>query len=116
MGYLAPECFTTGKASKESDIYSFSVVFLEIACGRKPIEPQAEPNRVRLVEWVWDLYGKDQLFQTVDNKLSLEFDKRQMECLMVVGLWRCHLDPSIRPSIRRVTHALNFEAPFPKLP
>ena len=55
MGYLASECFTIGKTSKESDIYSFGVVFLEIACGRKPIEPQAEPNRVRLVEWVWDL-------------------------------------------------------------
>ena len=55
MGYLAPKCFTTGKTSKESNIYSFCVAFLEIACGRKPIEPQAEPNRVRLVEWVWDL-------------------------------------------------------------
>ena len=55
MGYLTPECSTTGKTSKESNIYSFGVAFLEIACGRKPIEPQAEPNRVRLVEWVWDL-------------------------------------------------------------
>uniref|UniRef100_A0A7N2L6X3 Protein kinase domain-containing protein n=1 Tax=Quercus lobata TaxID=97700 RepID=A0A7N2L6X3_QUELO len=55
---------------------SFGVVFLEIACGRKPIEPQAEPNK--------------------------------LAC--------CHPDPSIRPSIRQVMHALNFEAPFPKLP
>ena len=54
-GYLASKCFTTSNTSKESDIYSFGVVFLEIACGRKPIEPQAEPNKVRPVEWVWDL-------------------------------------------------------------
>ena len=57
MGYLAPECFTTGTASKESDVYSFGVVCLEIACGRKPVDPRAEPSKVRLVEWVWDLYG-----------------------------------------------------------
>ena len=53
--YLASKCFTTSNTSKESDIYSFGVVFLEIACGRKPIEPQAEPNKVRPVELVWDL-------------------------------------------------------------
>jgi hypothetical protein len=40
MGYMAPECVTTGKASKESDVYSFGIVALEIACGRKPIKIQ----------------------------------------------------------------------------
>ncbi|KAL7206127.1 hypothetical protein ACSBR2_018938 [Camellia fascicularis] len=45
MGYLAPECLVTFKASKESDVYSFGVVALEIACGRRPIEPQAEQVR-----------------------------------------------------------------------
>ena len=68
MGYLAPECFTTDKASKESNIYHFGVVYIEIASGRNPIEPQAELNRVRLEEWVWDLYRKGQLFQAIDNE------------------------------------------------
>ena len=58
MGYLAPACFTTGRASKESDVYSLGVVSLEIACGRKPVEPRVEPCKVRLVEWVWDLLWK----------------------------------------------------------
>ena len=31
MGYLAPECFTTDKTSKESNIYHFGVVYIEIA-------------------------------------------------------------------------------------
>uniref|UniRef100_A0A2N9FY46 non-specific serine/threonine protein kinase n=1 Tax=Fagus sylvatica TaxID=28930 RepID=A0A2N9FY46_FAGSY len=70
MGYLALECFTTGKASKKSDVYSFGVVSLEIACGRKPIEPQTEPSKVRLVEWVWDLYGKGQLLEAIDKGLT----------------------------------------------
>ena len=115
MGYLAPECAITGKASKESDVYSFGVVSLEIACGRKPVQLQAEPSKVSLVEWVWDLYGKDQLLEAVDKRLTMEFDKKQMECLMVVGLWCCHPDPTIRPSIRQVINVLNFEAPLPIL-
>ncbi|KAK7839412.1 lectin-related protein [Quercus suber] len=34
----------------------------------------------------------------------------------LVGLWCCHPDPTIRPSIRQVIHVLNFEAPLPNLP
>nr|XP_023905837.1 L-type lectin-domain containing receptor kinase IX.1-like [Quercus suber] len=116
MGYLAPECFTTGTASKESDVYSFGVVCLEIACGRKPVDPRAEPSKVRLVEWVWDLYGNGQLLEAVDKRLGMEFDEGQIKGLMVVGLWCCHPDPTSRPSIRQVIHVLNFEASLPNLP
>ncbi|KAI3442334.1 Non-specific serine/threonine protein kinase, partial [Psidium guajava] len=116
MGYLAPECVTTGKASKESDVYSFGVVALEIACGRKPVEPKVEPSKVRLVEWVWDLYGRGQVVEAADPALNLEFDEQQMECLMVVGLWCCHPDYSLRPPIKQVINVLNFEAPLPSLP
>ncbi|KAM4119683.1 hypothetical protein ACJW30_03G077600 [Castanea mollissima] len=116
MGYLAPECFTTGTASKESDVYSFGVVCLEIACGRKPVDPWAEPSKVRLVEWVWDLYGNGQLLEAVDKRLDMEFDEGQIKSLMVVGLWCCHPDPTRRPSIRQVMHVLKFEASLPNLP
>jgi serine/threonine protein kinase len=56
MGYMAPECVTTGKASKESDVYSFGIVALEIACGRKPIKHNAPEDQVVMIEWVWELY------------------------------------------------------------
>ncbi|KAK9904369.1 hypothetical protein M0R45_000803 [Rubus argutus] len=95
MGYLAPECVTTGKASKESDVYSFGVVALEISCGRKPVEAKADPSKVRLVEWVWDLYGKGQILEVVDMRLNTEYDEKEIECLMVVGLWCCHPDPTL---------------------
>ncbi|GJZ34328.1 L-type lectin-domain containing receptor kinase IX.1-like protein, partial [Tanacetum coccineum] len=35
---MSTEYVTTEKASKESDIYSFGVVALEIACGRKVMD------------------------------------------------------------------------------
>ncbi|KAK2354726.1 L-type lectin-domain containing receptor kinase IX.1 [Trifolium repens] len=116
MGYLAPECVTTGKSSKESDVYSFGVVALEIVCGRRSIEPKEEAKKVRLVEWVWELYGKSELFEGVDKGLNLEYDKKQMEYLMIIGLWCCHPDFTMRPSIRQVINVLNFEANLPNLP
>ncbi|MQL73846.1 hypothetical protein Taro_006229 [Colocasia esculenta] len=117
MGYLAPECATTGQASKESDVYSFGVVALEIACGRRPIEPAAGEGRVGLVDWVWDLYGRHAVVEAADPRLrSGEFDEMQMERLMVVGLWCAHPDFRRRPSMRQVVSALNFESPPPDLP
>ena len=52
MGYMAPEYVILGRASKESDIYSFGVVALEIACGRKPINPNAKEDEIIMLEWV----------------------------------------------------------------
>uniref|UniRef100_A0A7N0VKW9 non-specific serine/threonine protein kinase n=1 Tax=Kalanchoe fedtschenkoi TaxID=63787 RepID=A0A7N0VKW9_KALFE len=116
MGYMAPECYMTGKASKESDVYSFGVVALEITCGRKPVEANAEPTQVRLVEWVWSLYGKGELIEAADRRLSAAYDERELERLMIVGLWCCHPDSTVRPSIRQVISVLNSEAPLPTLP
>ncbi|ESQ41004.1 hypothetical protein EUTSA_v10012947mg [Eutrema salsugineum] len=120
FGYMAPEYISTGRASKESDVYSFGVVTLEIVTGRKSVDPRqgrVEPE-TSLVEKVWDLYGKGQVITAVDEKLGIDngFDKKQAECLMVVGLWCAHPDRNSRPSIKQAIQVLNLEAPLPHLP
>ncbi|XP_071708493.1 L-type lectin-domain containing receptor kinase IX.1 [Rutidosis leptorrhynchoides] len=116
LGYLAPEYVTTGKASKESDVYSFGVVALEIACGRKAMDSVDPNSDLGLVQWVWDLLGKGELLSGVDPKLNKNFDKKQVECLMMVGLWCAHPDHSLRPSIRQAIQVLKFEGAAPNLP
>ncbi|CAH2080581.1 unnamed protein product [Thlaspi arvense] len=115
-GYMAPESISTGKASKESDVYSFGVVALEIATGRKSLNPREGDSQIGLVEWVWDLYRKEQLQSCVDERLHKNFDAKQVECLMIVGLWCAHPDQSLRPSMRQAMHVLNFESAMPSLP
>ena len=116
MGYLAPESFTTGRASKESDVYSFGILSLEIACGRRPVELKENLGKVKLVEWVWDLYGKGMIFEAVDESLKIDFKEKEIERLMVVGLWCAHPDHTLRPSVRQAINVLKFEAPLPELP
>ncbi|XP_027346975.1 L-type lectin-domain containing receptor kinase IX.1-like [Abrus precatorius] len=116
MGYMAPECATTGRAGKESDVYSFGVVALEIACGRKPINLKAQENEINIVEWVWRLYGRGTILEAVDPRLDGDFEEEQIKCLMIVGLWCAHPDHNNRPSIRQAIQVLNFEAPLPNLP
>ena len=116
LGYLAPEYVSTGRASKESDVYSFGVVALEIATGKKSVNSPERDSGMGLVEWVWDLYGKGNLLSVVDERMGMDFDQREVEYLMVVGLWCAHPDRSLRPSIKQAIQVLNFEAACPSLP
>ncbi|KAA8536367.1 hypothetical protein F0562_028845 [Nyssa sinensis] len=116
MGYIAPECVMTCKASKESDVYSFGVVALELACGRKPINPMADEDQIIMVDWVWGLYGMGELLKAADPRLCSDFDEEQMQCLIIVGLWCAHPDCNLRPSMKQAIQVLNFEAPLPNLP
>ncbi|KAG0578380.1 hypothetical protein KC19_4G018800 [Ceratodon purpureus] len=38
IGYMAPEVSYTGKATKQSDVYSFGILILEVVCGRRPLD------------------------------------------------------------------------------
>ncbi|KAJ0800993.1 putative protein kinase RLK-Pelle-L-LEC family [Helianthus annuus] len=116
LGYMAPECVVTGRASKESDVFSFGVVALEIACGRKPIEYKAQEKKIRLLEWVWELYGTGTLLEAIDPSLGSNFREEEIKRLMIVGLWCVHPDSECRPSMRQAINVLNFEASLPLLP
>ncbi|CAI0430902.1 unnamed protein product [Linum tenue] len=98
-----------------SDVYSFGVVCLEIVTGRRVVDYIEDGLEMGLVEWVWELYGNGNHSVAIDGRL-VEFDEREVECLMVVGLWCAHPDSSQRASIRQAIQVLNFEAPFPSLP
>ncbi|XP_028754611.1 L-type lectin-domain containing receptor kinase IX.1-like [Neltuma alba] len=117
LGYMAPEYVSTGRASKESDVYSFGVVVLEIATGRKANDVMKDGDaEVGLIEWIWDHYGRGDLALAMDEKLTKDHDEREVECLMIVGLWCAHPDKNLRPTIRQAIQVLCFEAALPDLP
>ncbi|GER45967.1 lectin protein kinase [Striga asiatica] len=111
MGYLAPEYLQYGKATEKTDVFSYGVVILELACGRRPIEREGEGQRmVNLVDWVWRLYSEGKIVQAADGRLRGEFDHAGMKRLLLVGLSCANPDFAERPSMRRVLQILNNEA------
>ncbi|XP_056158559.1 L-type lectin-domain containing receptor kinase IX.1-like [Syzygium oleosum] len=112
-GYLAPEYFNGGKATKESDMFSFGVVALEIACGRRSYEDRE--IQVLLHKWVWQLYLAGNILGAADEAMCSGFRREEVECLMMVGLWCVHPDPARRPRAGQVIRFLRLEDSVPEL-
>eukprot|EP01018_Ginkgo_biloba_P012307 Gb_07240 [translate_table: standard] len=116
LGYIAPERTVTGKATLESDVFSYGAVLLEIACGRRPVDMNVRDEESVLVEWVWKLHKEEKLLDAADSKLGGVFNVEEMERVLIVGLLCSNPDPEARPSIRQALRILNYEAPLPPLP
>ncbi|WVY91641.1 hypothetical protein V8G54_037155 [Vigna mungo] len=113
-GYLAPEYIHGGRASKESDIYSFGVVALEIACGRRTYKDGE--FHVPLVNWVWQQYMRGNVLNVADERLCRDFNVDEMRSLIIVGLWCTNPNDKERPTATQVIRVLELEAPLPELP
>eukprot|EP01018_Ginkgo_biloba_P000215 Gb_04649 [translate_table: standard] len=113
LGYIAPEFTQTGKATPSTDVFSFGIVLLEVACGRKPIDPFKDAEEVVLVECVRELFAKDKLMDAADPKLDGEYDAEEMERVLKLGLICSHPHPEGRLSIRHVLQILEGEVPLP---
>ncbi|KAI9070536.1 hypothetical protein K1719_047501 [Acacia pycnantha] len=117
IGYMAPKYVSIGRASKESNVYSFGVVALEIATGRKANDLMKHGDtEIGLIEWVWDHYGRGKLTLAIDEILQKEYNEREVKCLMIVELWCAHPDNNLGPTIRQAIQVLCFEAALPDLP
>ncbi|KAL6658163.1 hypothetical protein ACP70R_003749 [Stipagrostis hirtigluma subsp. patula] len=112
-GYMDPECMATGRFTMESDVYSFGVVLLEVACGRQPSIMVLQDKTIHLAQWVSEVYGRGVILDAADPRLNGDFDAREMERVLVVGLWCTQHDQSLRPSVRQALSALRFEVPLP---
>ncbi|XLU93634.1 hypothetical protein S245_007986 [Arachis hypogaea] len=110
VGYMAPELLRTGRASTQTDVFSFGVLVLEVVCGRRPIEE----NKPALVGWVWRLMERGQLCCALDERLKMRGDEDysidEVERVLHLGLLCTHYDPQVRPSMRQVVKVLEGES------
>ncbi|XP_057833755.2 L-type lectin-domain containing receptor kinase SIT2 [Cryptomeria japonica] len=115
LGYIAPELIHTGKATPSSDVFSFGALLLEVACGRRPVDPSNDAEQVVLVEWVWGLYTRESLLDAADPKLQGDYGVEEMERVLKLGLLCSHPAAERRPGIRLAWQILEVEAPLPPL-
>ncbi|KAK6241456.1 Protein kinase domain - like 10 [Theobroma cacao] len=117
MGYVAPECFHTGSATPESDVFGFGAVVLEVVCGRSPgIKIQHQQDLYTLVDWVWMLHRERRIVEAVDERLNNEFVVDEAKRLLLLGLACSHPIASERPQTQDIFQIMNGTLPVPHVP
>ncbi|XP_043697113.1 L-type lectin-domain containing receptor kinase IV.2-like [Telopea speciosissima] len=115
LGYLAPELTRTGKATTSTDVYSYGAFMLEVACGRRPIEPEKNEQELVLVDWVRELHSQEEILRGIDPLLDF-YNPEEAGLVLSLGLLCSHPLPHCRPSMRRVVQFLLGDAILPPLP
>ncbi|KAL6493057.1 hypothetical protein OROGR_032816 [Orobanche gracilis] len=107
LGYVAPEVTLTGQASKESDVYSFGIVVLEILTGKKPVMFTQDED---IVKWVKRQLQRGQVSELLEpGLLELDPESSEWEEFLLgvkVGLLCTMPDPIERPSMTDVVFML----------
>ncbi|KAI4342053.1 hypothetical protein MLD38_026714 [Melastoma candidum] len=106
-GYLAPEYWHTGKPSEKSDMYSFGLVLLEIACGKKVRGP--------FVYSLVRLHTSGRLLEAADARLGEKYDNEQAKRVMIVGICCSLPDMDLRPTIEWAAIYLRPESDLSQL-
>ncbi|KAL3839495.1 hypothetical protein ACJIZ3_024086 [Penstemon smallii] len=115
LGYLAPEHTRTGKATTSTDVYAFGAFLLEVACGRRPVEPRASSETAVLIEWVLSLWSRGEILGAVDLNLGSDYVKEEVELVLKLGLLCSHSRPEIRPRMRQIVMYLEGTVALPDL-
>ncbi|KAF6167098.1 hypothetical protein GIB67_041353 [Kingdonia uniflora] len=88
LGYIAPECILAGKATRDSDIYGFGAVILEVMCGRRPWTKISGHHL--LVDWVWTLYREGRILEAMDERLENNYLLKMLIGFCFLG-WLAHI-------------------------
>ncbi|TKY70213.1 L-type lectin-domain containing receptor kinase S.5 [Spatholobus suberectus] len=114
MGYIAPECFHTGRATRESDVYGFGAVLLEVVCGQRPWTKIGGYDCV--VDWVWHLHREQRILDAVDPRLGNDCVAEEAERVLKLGLACSHPVASERPKMQAIVQIISGSVHVPPVP
>ncbi|XP_020114717.1 PTI1-like tyrosine-protein kinase At3g15890 [Ananas comosus] len=110
LGYLAPEYAMFGKASESCDVYSFGVLLLELASGKRPIENLSPTQKLAISDWALPLAREGRFSEIADPKLNGNYVEEELKRLVLVGLVCTQSKPERRPTMLEVVGLLKGES------
>ncbi|XP_020595716.1 receptor like protein kinase S.2 [Phalaenopsis equestris] len=108
IGYLPPESFQRrGGATAKSDVFSFGVVVLEVATGRRAVDLAYSDDKIFMLDWVRRLADDGELLSAGDKQLQEgSYPLPGIGRLLHIGLLCSLHDPQSRPTMKWVMETL----------
>uniref|UniRef100_A0A0E0JDB1 Protein kinase domain-containing protein n=1 Tax=Oryza punctata TaxID=4537 RepID=A0A0E0JDB1_ORYPU len=79
-GYLAPE-WLTSQITEKADVYSFSIVVMEIVSGRKNVDTSRSEQSIHLITLLQENVKSDQLVDLIDkDNNDMQVHKQEIDC------------------------------------
>uniref|UniRef100_A0A453DPF3 Protein kinase domain-containing protein n=1 Tax=Aegilops tauschii subsp. strangulata TaxID=200361 RepID=A0A453DPF3_AEGTS len=104
VGYIAPEMVSRsfGAISSKSDVYSFGMLLLEMAGGRRNVDPQASRSQTYYPSWVYNQLSRQEV-GGISEVVGIHQVERK---LCIVALWCIQMKPDDRPAMSEVLDML----------
>ncbi|KAJ1274345.1 hypothetical protein BS78_05G055500 [Paspalum vaginatum] len=127
FGYIGPDYAMRHKATRQTDVYAFGVLVLEVVTGKKNGDVGADDDHI--TDWVWRLHREGVLLEAAHSSVLAVVaagGRRQQQDdaavvdeakrLLLLGLACTNPNPSDRPSMAEVVQVLTKLAPPPDVP
>ncbi|KAM3392906.1 hypothetical protein ACQJBY_013846 [Aegilops geniculata] len=116
-GYVAPEWFKNIGITSKVDVYSFGVILLELVCCRRNVEVEtANEEQAILTYWANDCYRCGRIDLLVEGDDEANFNIKKAERFVAVALWCLQEEPTMRPTMLKVTQMLDGAVQIPMPP
>nr|KAJ0217676.1 hypothetical protein LSAT_V11C300124260 [Lactuca sativa] len=116
-GYIAPEVYSRsfGQVSHKSDVYSYGMMILEMAGGRKNIEVEVDhTSEIYFPNWI---YKKLELDDELGLHRSMSNEENEItRKMIIVGLWCIQTNPLNRPTITKALEMLEGDLSSLEIP
>uniref|UniRef100_A0A175YFJ8 Receptor-like serine/threonine-protein kinase n=1 Tax=Daucus carota subsp. sativus TaxID=79200 RepID=A0A175YFJ8_DAUCS len=112
-GYVAPEWFRNTPVTVKVDVYSYGVLL------RNYLLQEKFGDKAILTDWAWDCFRDGRMVDLVENnEEDILSDWERVERFVMVGIWCIQEDPSLRPTMKKVTQMLEgvVDVPDPTCP
>ncbi|XP_057454121.1 PTI1-like tyrosine-protein kinase At3g15890 [Lotus japonicus] len=110
LGYLAPEYAMLGKANECCDVFSFGILLLELASGKKPLEKLSSTVKRSINDWALPLACAKKFTEFADPRLNGEYVEEELKRIVLVALICAQSQPDKRPTMIEVVELLKGES------
>ncbi|KAI4324689.1 hypothetical protein MLD38_030153 [Melastoma candidum] len=110
LGYLAPEYAMLGKASESCDVYSFGILLLELASGKKPLEKLDATTKRTITDWALPLACERKFAELADPRLKSDYSEEDLKRVILVALVCTQNQPEKRPTMLEVLELLKGDS------